>query len=95
MTRRIILLAIIVAVTFALAVGPALAVTTPDEHSNCTGESSVYYAQGGFTGSPEYGRDDVAHDYKTSRERLGYNPQAYGSATNCNSADRIPPGQNP
>ena len=47
------------------------------------------------TGFPGYGRDDEAHDYKTSRERLGYNPQAYASATNYNSADWVPTGQNP
>jgi len=85
----------VVVTALALTVAPALAVTTPDEQSNCNGELSVYYAQGGFTADPNYGRDDVAHDYKTSRERIGYNPQAYSSATNCNSEDRIPPGQNP
>ena len=44
MLRRIVLLAVVTAVLAALSAVPALAVTTPNEQSNCTGYYSVIYA---------------------------------------------------
>jgi len=93
-----LILAVIVAIVALALALPAAA--DPDTGTftpaNCSGEQSAFYAKEPYEWAPGYGRDEYAHDYNNARKTwLGFNMQAYQSATDCNQEERIPPPHNP